>query len=684
MPEKFFTWRLHTMNENTNITCENESVKSCDECGQCDVELFEVDGRLLCEECLERLGYVRCQHCGKWFDPDDEGGIYDDEYICDDCISDLNLERCDECGEYHKSYRMVTANGRWRNPDLSLCEDCLERMLEREDVFHCDDCGDYFLSRAYDRYTTASGDTICEDCRNDHYSYCSVCDELYHEDDMHWDDDEDAWFCNDCWDESRNRYGRKINQYSYKPDPVFIGKFEHMRYGRPGFGDPLTFGFELEVDKGHDRNNCAGEIDEAFGSDVLYMKEDGSVDFEIVTHPHTLRAYLDDFDFEKLCRIPRSYDYKSHDAGTCGFHIHVGRSQLASNTSDERRVISHIILLMHRHWPYLVKFSRRNEGQLNRWAKAPNLNFYASSGFTAEELYTFLREGYMSNYDRYLALNLQNRGTIEFRLWRGSLKPETLKATIQLTSNIVRYAMDHTMYDVAKSEFDDIVQYETCPELLSYMEGLDLSACVPNPIPLSTEAKATNTGALGCTYKIGDRVRIMRPSTLVSKEMVGAFGTVRAVKPVEFPSRRYDIAVQIEMPDDPMLAYTYRNNTHWCEGHCPDDDGYWVNPENIAHVRKANEDFEVGDVLDMSGTDVLGWLACGDERDEVSLFPEVLRIKDDGMVGLYFPFYRHGHDCDLGENFPADYHPMSGWWFTKKMLKAIADHEIASPFSEAG
>lgn len=665
------------MNENTNITNTCESIKSCDECGQCDVELFEVDGRLMCEDCLERLGYVRCQHCGEWF-LEDEGGIYDGDYICGDCITNLGLKQCDECGEYHKSRDMVTVYGGWRYSDLNLCENCLEAKLESEDVFHCDDCGDYFLSRAYDSYTTASGDTICERCRNDHYAYCSSCDELYHEDDMHWSEDSEEYLCDSCYEEQRcGRYGRKINQYSFKPDPIFHGKFEHLKYGRPSFGDPLTFGFELEVDKGSNRNDCAGELDEAFGGDTLYMKEDGSVDFEIVTHPHTLQAYRDELDFEKLCRIPRDYDYKSHDAGTCGFHIHVGRAQLAATATDERRVISHIILLMYRHWASLVKFSRRNEGQLSRWAKAPRLNFFSDTEYSASDMYDFIREEYMENYDRYLALNLQNRGTIEFRLWRGSLKPETLKATIQLTSNIVRYAMDHTMYDVAKSTFDDIVQYETCPELLSYVSGLDLSACTPKDIPLSSGE--TKVKEPTCGFKVGDRVRIMRSNSLVSARMVGAFGTVRFIRK-NFGTRKWDIAVQIDM-SDPVKAEIYRGDTHWCEGHCPDYDGYWVNPETIAHVRKATDDFAVGDVLDLRGTPVLNWLACEEEKDEVSLFPEVLRIKGNDMIGLYFAFYRHGHDLDMGMNFPAGYHTRSGWWFSRDMLHAITEGQRIEDFA---
>lgn len=552
---------MNTANENTIITC-------C-ECGCVEEELFLVDGAYYCADCLQRLGYVRCDNCGEWV-KDINAFAYRDGFVCEDCYYSLDLVQCDECGE--ASNECVTVIGRYGQAH-SYCRHCLEEAMDRGRVYYCEDCEEYYEERWYSSYTTHDGRTICEGCRENNYACCEDCGELFYQDDLHWSDSDDCYYCEDCYYEhGHDEDHSSIHDYGFKPSAVFHG-IDH--YGRPNHTDPITMGFELEVDKGCGRYDCAHELDDYFGEDVLYMKSDSSVDFEIVTHPHTLKAYMSELDFDKLCAIPRTYGYKSHDAGTCGFHIHVGRAQLGLYRDDQMQVIRRIAVLMYRMWPALVKFSRRTESQLNRWASAPDFDFRSRVSYTEKDIANEV-DSYYDCCGRYQALNLCPSSTIEFRLWRGSLQPATIKATLQLTYNIVMFAKDHTMYDAVHASWEDITNYETCPELEEYLKEheLDSFSNVRN-IPWSNEA-AEPVEVQAPKYDIGDTVIIARPDGFCaadwSRGAVGRVAYIRDRRSDLTGTHEYQYAIEVTYQPDDMLNWAL----HDCEGFVPNNRGYWV------------------------------------------------------------------------------------------------------------
>ena len=66
------------------------------------------------------------------------------------------------------------------------------------------------------------------------YNTCDECHRIICEEDAYYEDD-DRVLCYDCHRRHRSRYS--INDYSYKPDPIFYG------------GGPLYMGVELEIDE---------------------------------------------------------------------------------------------------------------------------------------------------------------------------------------------------------------------------------------------------------------------------------------------------------------------------------------------------------------------------------------------------------------------------------------------------
>ena len=161
---------------------------------------------------------------------------------------------------------------------------------------------------------------------------------------------------------------------------------------------------------------------------------------ELVSHPASLE-YHKNFQWEEIMKKAISLGYRSHQTSTCGLHIHINRDCFGENHEEQEIIIGHILLFVELHWNELLKFSRRSEYAMNRWA--------ARYGYvkTGREILDKAKKG---NLGRYAAVNLMNYMTIEFRLFRGTLKYNTFHSireryrkacapfSIRLTENAAR------------------------------------------------------------------------------------------------------------------------------------------------------------------------------------------------------------------------------------------------------
>lgn len=346
---------------------------------------------------------------------------------------------CSHCGVLIDSDDYDTINGE------IVCTDCIEHHTTT-----CDRCGaTIWESDSYgDEYTN-----LCRHCYENHYTRCSCCDALVHEDDAYHLNGYD--YCSDCYHDEVDR-SRSIHDYGYKPEPVFYGNSD--RY----------FGIELEIDgAGKDSDNADDLLEIANVNDeLIYIKSDGSLDdgMEIVSHPMTLEFHKD-FCWEDIMRKAISLGYRSHQTSTCGLHIHVNRDCLGEDRDDQEMVISKILYFTERHWNELLKFSRRSEYSMNRWA--------ARYGFekTGREILDKAKKG---NNGRYAAVNLMNYATIEFRLFRGTLKYSTFIATLELVNSIVETALYYTDEELHKLSWSEFVRRLKEPELIQYLKERQL------------------------------------------------------------------------------------------------------------------------------------------------------------------------------------------------------------------
>ena len=232
---------------------------------------------------------------------------------------------------------------------------------------------------------------------------------------------------------------------------------------------------------------------------------------------------------------------------------------------------------MYRHRDALAAFSRRTDGALRQWARLPELRFYPRIRYDEYTLSKMV-ENYYCGASRYQALNTTNRGTIEFRLWRGSLMPDTLRATIALTSNIVRYAMNHTFEDVCSSTFENLLDEENNEYLERYVSALmakkpeAFSDSAVREIPYNKEPATTGTDEL----ELGDYVEITSASTpggLVSREALGAHGTVVREHTNAVGQREYLLSLDWEITPERFRSFAHSGDM---SGDLRSTRYYWV------------------------------------------------------------------------------------------------------------
>ena len=96
---------------------------------------------------------------------------------------------------------------------------------------------------------------------------------------------------------------------------------------------------------------------------------------------------------------------------------------------------------------------------------------YATISSTILETYQKAKD---KNLGRYVAVNLANYQTIDFRIFRGSLRYETFIATLQLVDEICHLALrlhDYQMEELSWSEFVMRIDKTAKPELIDYLKA---------------------------------------------------------------------------------------------------------------------------------------------------------------------------------------------------------------------
>ena len=404
------------------VMCRDCCEELCIVCEDCnctapkgfEVEVHDRNGNVVktvCRDCAEKY-YYQCEDCGEWFESEELMYDYHDGgYICRDCAENGDYFFCSHCGVVCRYDDEVIIYD-WRgNIDSSVCEDCAD-----DNYYRCDECGRYYDRTSISLGVSLNGATtdLCDVCRDDVH-YCEECD-------GYWTDEN--WNYNhNCCHTCANAKGL-ILDYDADIDWIEFGVCDDH------------FGIELEIEEPTgfaDRGLLAQHLHDRYLGNHAVYKHDGSLQhgFEVVTHPHTYEEFKK-LPWREILAVIDDYNFKSHDGGRCGLHIHVDRKWFGRYGDEQYRNIAKLVFVYNWCWNFFLTASRRTEEQYKQWA-----NRYHCSEDLAEV------QSDVENIDgsyayRYRAINLAKSNTVEFRLGRGTLRYESFMAWIDIHLALVR------------------------------------------------------------------------------------------------------------------------------------------------------------------------------------------------------------------------------------------------------
>lgn len=472
------TGKRDTMEDIKTITCEhcgqviniNDAVTVIDENGE---------EHLWCDECTACDAY-ECDRCGDYFtfaldDVETENGV---EQWCGHCV-EYYAVTCDRCGGFcDHTYTVVDCSGM----DVEWCNDCIEyyaswcdhcesyceeghdvatvdacsyngqrhetwctRCVEH-DAVECDDCSQLYEAGAISAYDTSDGERVlCTSCVSDNYYTCDDCGCLVCNDDV--EEINGCYYCPSCADD----HSSALHSYHHTQGNVFwITANDHKQWWQLNMEESkeLYVGVELETDYNDDADDLANDISVLYGADCLECKHDGSLDrngVEIVSQPMTARAHLDSDMWADVIDAVRRHGGTSHDAVTCGLHMHLSRAAIADRSAYR------IDRVFHRFEPQMINFSRRTPSQMS-WCRI-NDDGVCKESTTADRKKKWTDHKRYAG--RYEAVNDTNANTVEIRLWRGTLNLVTLRATIEFTAGIAFACNDMSDDDMENVTWDD-------------------------------------------------------------------------------------------------------------------------------------------------------------------------------------------------------------------------------------
>ena len=401
---------------------------------------------------------TNCFHCRIEFTGDIcPVGQY--KFTCLSCY----LEKYDECDNCEKIQNIIESNQIITESGNSYCENC--RDEDASLCFYCNSDECYYDG---DDWQEVNCEIYCNSCYNESYTNCWGCDTAIERDEVTFCEDEEENFCSDCFDthscnslhlSSGSSYSPTgiRNEIYYLPDIENNNEnsspYRHNGYFQPDnlvfykgkktefLGSNRFVGVEIEVER--------GTYDIAIKNDLpanSTIKSDGSVmGFELNTPP----ASGDKLEqiVKQSCEALRKYQYQG--TKSCGVHIHIDARDIRNKPNKIANIARTYLAIEDMIFSILP--SSRWTSQYCQPIKA---DFLFSGTGADEKWFAKNKRVTMQQIkrgkglsDRYHGLNikaLQNsRGTLELRYHSGTTSSTKILNWIALNLRLFTYAVDN-------------------------------------------------------------------------------------------------------------------------------------------------------------------------------------------------------------------------------------------------
>jgi len=404
-------------------------VIKCPHCGKTYEEKYMEKahskiGEYICENCFDNY-YHKCDKCGKYIFSEKLCKVFKSKRLikeyelwCTDCIKTSdNITRCDACKSYFYTENTIKVYGSTNIKNVNLCKDCavVETRI-------CSNCKKIIL-RSYIR--EIDGDLYCVPCSNSLFDKCELCGYFSKRD--KYEKVDGHILCNNC------KFKHFVNDYNYKPEPKFLSTIKDLK------NSPF-FGLEIEVtSKKLDRGSLAHKLSQKFPNEfnnVFYLKFDRSIGngFEIVTHPMTYNFIRKEFIIRELLKWLEEYVYIDGNE-LCGIHIHIDKNQFKDMNKKEREnnFLYKLLTFFYNYFDKIIEFSnRKNLDKVDEFCHR----------IEAGNIIRGLRN--REAIDRHSCINLQNKNTIEIRVFNGDIEYEKFMNYIRFTNSLIEFFKLHS------------------------------------------------------------------------------------------------------------------------------------------------------------------------------------------------------------------------------------------------
>jgi hypothetical protein len=358
---------------------------------------------------------MECQQCGTetrktlltpvFSDYKDKTPSY---FFCQECVSGISSP-CTKCEK--RIYHPLTLTIQYGRQHERYCNTC----YTKQEKFPCNRC----LNTCHkdDKVTLNINNRerlYCRYCFDNHVYFCDDCD-------MHYE----GISCPNC---------ALVLQYSADPPKFFF-------YGSPEYQyeqDKLYMGTENEIhckSTAH-RAKVITFINKNMNN-FLYCKMDGSLSsekgIEIISHPFTL-DYLkrNPENFNGLLNL-RKEGCTSYNNNTCGMHVHINRDFFS--IIDEYKIFH----FFQKEKDFIFNLSQRDRYDFDKWS-------YSDTKYKPSQL--------IKNKlgQRHVALNTNSKGTLEIRIFKGTLYPPSFMKNIEFADSM-RFVRDVSIQKISKETY---------------------------------------------------------------------------------------------------------------------------------------------------------------------------------------------------------------------------------------
>lgn len=368
-------------------------------------------------------------------------------YLYDSVNSDTflsGLKRCNCCGKYHTAEQYT--NGSY------YCNECAEKYTK------CPICGQYILKSEVVQLKDIKTPLTADEKMRYSKGACHTCinqlTDAYKRAGYYHDAPSDApLFYNASRkntplaseSDSGTRYFGIEFEFAIQSDDLYSAHCDDDDYDSTD--DCLCNAVEQVLtelsERGYDRH--------------VYSESDSSIEpygYEFITNPMTL-DYLMDTDIIKRIVNTTATAY-FYDDESCGMHIHVNRGSLNKYSVAKMNMI--LTSLEYRQNYIVTKVSGRENG-CDDWSKIVNFSdaYYCNN---TEERYSCIYEQMRGN-GRYVALNSQNKNTVEFRFFGSTMDISLIKYRLYFINALCSYANNHTLEQCMIVSVADLVEWDS-------------------------------------------------------------------------------------------------------------------------------------------------------------------------------------------------------------------------------